>query len=105
MSNQSVYCFRCGDPLTVLNGERYCVRGQMGLSKVMTELIEAAIATTPSGETVHAVEKSGFRCVRCRALMTPKDQRGLSFQCSACKLRYTKQMVFQMVELHPHAKC
>jgi len=101
---ESLYCFRCGDPLTIVNGEYYCARGEMGLSKFLAGLIvEAAAVATPK-ESSGPIEKSRFRCVRCRTFMKDNKAPETGMVCQSCSMQYTPKMTYNMIELHPHAK-
>lgn len=101
---QPLYCFRCGDPFTIVNGEYYCSRGEMGLSKFLSELIVAAAAIATASGQLKPAEKSDFRCSRCRAFMKMMEPPGTGTQCPACNMQYTPQMTYHMIERHPHAK-
>ncbi len=101
---EALYCFRCGDPFTTIDGCLYCSRGDMGLSPLLTELLVAAAAVATRGETLKPVENSSFRCVRCRTFMRQMDKIGLIFQCPDCSMHYSKQITYNMVERHGHAK-
>ena len=104
MSPKSFYCFRCGDPFNMVNGEFYCARGDMYVSKFLSELLIQEAAAKATGEPSSPVEKSSFRCIRCRAFMKQMDPPGTGIQCPVCNMRYTPQMTYNMIERHPHAK-
>src|SRR5262245_24332525 len=101
--NSPIYCFRCADKLIVRRGERFCVRGNMGLSKKLSELVDTALAASPSAAAPPADINTNFRCVRCRGVMAQTHDTG-TLTCSGCCLQYSPSMVYQMIELHPHEK-
>lgn len=102
--DEIIHCFRCGDPFSSTRDGYYCVRGNMYLSEMLTRGISHAFSTPVAADAVPETRKSHFRCVRCCSFMTKMDERGLEYQCSKCSLRYPKQMVMQMIELHAHNK-
>lgn len=100
---QILYCFHCGDSLTYANGEYYCQRGGLGLSKALESLLLEAISSKPAEPQAELNEKSTFRCVRCRSFMKSTDTLGTQWQCLACGLEYSRKITRQIVERHGHA--
>jgi hypothetical protein len=104
MSAVSFYCFRCGDPLKIINGEFYCAQGDMYVSKFLSDLLTQAASAAAFGDSASPVEKSHFRCIRCRGYMKQMGVPGTGIHCPACGMHYTPRMTYNMIERHAHAK-
>ena len=95
-----MFCFRCGAPLELVDDELRCIKGEMGLSKKLQELLEAEITKSTSKPNSNWSSNSKFRCPLCATPLSSDGHRSL--QCSECGLLLTPQITHQMVERHSH---
>ncbi len=84
-----------------------CYRGEMCLAPVTATQLISLIETTPckSDSSSHFAESlsSDWYCPRCRHQMI-SDSKGIVRYCNHCSLELPGSLVFQLVEVHPHAK-
>jgi hypothetical protein len=102
-----MFCPRCGTVLTVRSDERwgdilYCVRGDMALSRGMQEALERRYGTSDGGPqsplSPYSPQIHGGLTWYCPGCGVRLDEH---LQCPRCA-RHLRDLVYQLVELHPH---
>ena len=100
-----MYCPYCAQELTINNGQRYCIAGDMYLSQNLATAIDTLIQQSPAlshQESSTTTEAPRWFCPRCQHQMITVAQNTLAQKCHACGLLLTSRIMRTLVELHPH---
>ena len=102
MGNVEVHCPRCGDLMQMRETELTCVGGDMPLSRKVESALRAFVEAGPGLPELSTHRWGGtWRCPADGARMIETD--GL-LRCSKCKRYLQATVIYQLIELHPHAR-
>lgn len=97
----SIFCPKCGVELQRIAGELNCLRGEMGLSQKVEQILTDRFAADASPQSpnppYHPQYHGGLRwyCPGCgKSLNT-------HLECEACG-KHLRDLLFPLVETHPH---
>jgi DNA-directed RNA polymerase subunit M/transcription elongation factor TFIIS len=103
-----MFCPKCGNRLLLKHSERgreelYCAAGEMGLSPVMQQKFEERYGPNSLPQSSHPPFHQQFHGGL--QWFCPGDGEPLNAQleCPRCE-KHLRDLVYQLVELHPHKK-
>ena len=95
MSAPELFCPRCAAAMQRVAGELTCVVGDMGLSRNMETALLGRFGGQVRGSAPPPSPGSSWFCPACRAPL------GEAMTCAQCA-GTLRDLLFQLVELHPH---
>ncbi len=91
-----MYCPYCAQKLAIINGQPYCIAGDMYLSQNLATAIGTLIQQSPAvrhQESSTMTEASRWFCPRCQQQMSTAAQNTLAQECHACGLLLTSRVM------------
>jgi hypothetical protein len=96
-----MFCPKCGDHLTDVDGEMTCIAGDMGLSKWLFSALTDLCGDPPQVDRSTRVRwGGGWHCPLDGSLMSSSDTELPT--CPECQRVLPSRVVYQLIELHPH---
>jgi NADH pyrophosphatase NudC (nudix superfamily) len=98
-----MFCPKCGEELTEVNGELKCEPGEMGLSpKMRRDLGECFVerSRAPKEMTLGFRVGSTWFCPGCGVRMEVEEGRVACPLCSSS----LNEFIYELIELHPHRR-
>src|SRR5437667_6521790 len=101
-----MYCPKCGTEMVRSGNELYCPVGNMGLAPALERQLQTLIESTPVQPSVLSADvQQSLRpwyCPRCRGQLVSQDPNRLDKICLQCGLVLGHQIIYRLIELHPH---
>ena len=96
---QRLFCPKCGEPMTLVDGTFECLAGKMPLSRALhTALCEVFVDRSRDARAIAVNWGGDWFCPRCGGRAETADRH---VRCLACG-QYLDEFLYPLVELHPH---
>ena len=98
---EALHCPKCGDPLTLRNGELTCIRGNMGLSATIASELLAEFGPDSLVSRAAPLKYVAGGTWFCPCCGLPMSESNGNVSCRTCG-RSLNRFLYHLVELHPH---